>query len=185
MVKAILFFTLISSFLAGASWGQSLETRLATDPRTEPRGEYLSPDGTLIARVQPVGKSGREWAESRVEIRRRNGERLRGESFASVDHEHGEGVSYGAWTPDSMHFVFTTTSSGGHQPWRGPAYFYSRRRNLIAKLDDYIRVSPSQIFSVSAPDVVQINTYIPAPPGHPMEQTRVTSVRLGRLRIAS
>jgi hypothetical protein len=183
MSKAIILLTIVGLFFTSASGPQSASSRPATEPRKERGGEYRSPDKALIARILPVGKPGWELAESRVEIRNRGGRLLRYVSFASADHEHGEGVNYAAWTPDSMYFVFSTGSSGGHQPWRGPTYFYSRRQNLIRRLDDYIGLSPGLIFSVSAPDIVHINTYIPVPPGHSIEQYRLVRVKLGRLRL--
>lgn len=185
MSKAIILLALVGFFLSSASGSQSATSRPATEPRKGHGGEYRSPDKALIARVLPIGKSGWEWAESRVEIRNRNGRLLRFVSFASADHEHGEGVNYGAWTPDSMYFVFSTSSSGGHQPWHGPAYFFSRRHNLIRRLDDYIGVGPDLIFSVSAPDIVHINTYIPVPPGRSIDQYRPVHVKLGRLRVGT
>jgi len=185
MSKAIFLFALVGFFRGSESGSQPVTSRPATEPWKERGGAYRSPDKALLARVLPIGKSGWEWAESRVEIRNRNGHLLRYLSFASADHEHGEGVNYGAWTPDSMFFVFSTSSSGGHQPWHGPAYFYSRRHNLIRRLDDYIGVGPDLIFSVSAPDIVHINTYIPVPPGRSIDQYRLEHVKLGRLRVGS
>ena len=183
MSKAIILLALMGFFLSSASGSQPATSRPATEPRKERGGAYRSPDKALIARVLPIGKSGWEWTESRVEIRNRNGRLLRYVSFASADHERGEGVNYAAWTPDSMYFVFSTSSSGGHQPWHGPAYFYSRRHNLIRRLDDYIGVGPDLIFSVSAPDILHINTYIPVPPGRSIDQYRLAHVKLGRLRV--
>jgi hypothetical protein len=185
MSKAIILLALVGLFLSSASGSQSATPRPATEPTKERGGAYRSPDKALTARVLPMGKPGWEWAESRVEIRNRSGRLLRYVSFASADHEHGEGVNYGAWTPDSMYFVFSTSSSGGHQPWHGPAYFYSRRHNLIRRLDDYIGVGPDLIFSVSAPDIVHINTYIPVPPGRSIDQYRPAHVKLGRLRVGT
>ena len=102
---------------------------------------------------------------------------------ARLDHQHGEGVSYAAWTPDSKFFVFSTSSSGGHQPWHGPAYFYARRQNRVLRLDDYIGIGPNLVFSVSSPDVLLINTYVQAPPEHAIDRYRPVQVRLGRLRV--
>ena len=48
------------------------------------------------------------------------------------------GVVRTAWTPDSQFFVYTLTSSGGHQPWYCPTLFYSRRKNAVRLLDDYV-----------------------------------------------
>src|SRR5262245_15244182 len=103
MSKAIILLAFVGLSLSSASGSQPATTRTATEPGKERGGEYQSPDKALIARVFPSGKSGWEWAESQVEIRNRKGGGLRYVSFASADHEHGEGVNYGAWTPDSMY----------------------------------------------------------------------------------
>jgi|ERR1044071_9115189 hypothetical protein len=89
------------------------------------RRTYLSPDKTLSAVVIPVGE-GEERRENRVEIREAGGKLLLAKSFVSRDGEHGYIVSRAAWTPDSRFFVFSVYSSGGHQPWNFPTYFYYR-----------------------------------------------------------
>ena len=165
--------------------GTVMQTRQATQPQMQPGGEYPSPDGTLVARVLPIGRSGWEWAESRVEIRSRGGKLLQSVSFASADREHGEGVAHAAWTPDSRFFVFNTSFSGGHMPWHGPAYLYVRRKNRFRRLDDYIGPGPCLPFSVAVPDVVRINAYDPivnARRGY--DSYRVVQVRLGRLQLS-
>ena len=183
MSKRVCLLILLSLTLALTSRAAYAESRAATEPQKERNGEYPSPDGALVARIRPIGKSGWEWSESRIEIRARSGRVLRYVSFASEDHEHGEGVSHAAWTPDSKFFVFSTSSSGGHQPWHGPAYFYARRQNRVLRLDDYIGVGPNLVFSVSSPDVLLINTYVQAPPEHAIDRYRPVQVRLGRLRV--
>jgi hypothetical protein len=90
---------------------------------------YESPSKALQALVVPIG------AESRVEIRSASGALLRRRSFASSDHNHGEQVNHAQWTSDGRFFVFTTGSSGGHQPWHVPTYFYSVGRNRFYGLD--------------------------------------------------
>jgi len=159
------------------------QTRKATQPQAQLGGEYRSPDHTLVARVLPIGKAGWAWAESRIDIRVR-GRLLRSVSFGSADNEHGEGVEHAAWTPDSQFFVFNTSSSGGHMPWHGPAYFYARRENRFRSLDDYIGPGPCLAFTVVAPDVVRTNIYeaiTDAMRGH--DTYRPVRVRLGRLRV--
>src|SRR5438876_8736581 len=78
---------------------------------------------TIRALIVPVG------AESRVEIRSASGALLRWRNFASSDHNHGECVDHAQWTSDGRFFVYTTSSSGGHQPWHVATYFYSVGRN--------------------------------------------------------
>jgi hypothetical protein len=89
---------------------------------------YESPSKTIRALV-PVG------AESRVEIRSASGALLRRRNFASSDHNNGECVDHAQWTSDGRFFVFTTSSSGGHQPWHVATYFYSVGRNRFYSLD--------------------------------------------------
>lgn len=90
---------------------------------------YESPSTNIRALIVPVG------AESRVEIRSASGALLRRKSFVSSDHNHGEGVDHAQWTSDGRFFVFTTRSSGGHQPWHVATYFFSLARNRIYSLD--------------------------------------------------
>src|SRR6266446_5664173 len=87
---------------------------------------YDSPDKRLRVIVIAVGQRGYKWYESRVEIRTSNGTVLRYRSFSSIDGEHGKGVGRAEWSTDGQFFVFNTSSSGGHQPWHIPTYFYSR-----------------------------------------------------------
>src|SRR2546423_446500 len=96
---------------------------------------YESPRKTIRALIIPIGAKGYETYESRFEIRSAAGALLRRKSFASRDHNHGEGVGHAEWTPNGRFFVFTTRSSGGHQPWHVATYFYSLRRNRFYSLD--------------------------------------------------
>src|ERR1044071_9390414 len=84
---------------------------------------YGSSDGKVKAVILSVGKKGYEERESRIEIRNAKGRLYRWKSFASADGEHGFGVAQSQWTPDSQFFIFSMSSSGGHQPWHQPIYF--------------------------------------------------------------
>ncbi len=99
---------------------------------------YKSPNKPIRALVVPVGARGYETYESRVEIRSSTGALLRRKSFASRDHNHGEGVGHAEWTPNGRVFVFNTNSSGGHQPWHYFTYVYSTRTNKFYKLDSIV-----------------------------------------------
>ena len=99
---------------------------------------YPSPDERLRAVVIPVGKKGFETQESRIEIRDARGRLLRWRSFASSDGEHGRGVGRAEWTADGQFFVFNASSSGGHQPWNLPVFFYARSENRFSSLDDFV-----------------------------------------------
>ena len=111
--------------------------------------KFGSPDGTLHALVAASGPGG----ESRVEIVA-NGRRLIQKSFASADGSHGYVVVHAAWTPDSRYFVFSLTSSGGHQPWLFPTYAYSRRTNDLSSLEGRIGPPTDPDFKLSPPDVL-------------------------------
>jgi hypothetical protein len=94
----------------------------------QPRS-YESPRKTIQALVVPAGP------ESRVEIRSASGALLLRRDFSSSDHNHGECVDHAEWTANGRFFVFTTTSSGGHQPWHVATYFYSVGRNRFYSFD--------------------------------------------------
>ncbi len=137
----------------------------------------ISPDGTLRARIVPVGKEGRE---SRIEIRDiKNQSILTTRSFASSDGEHGESVAHAVWSPNSRFFVFNTYSSGGHQPWHSPTYFYSVRDNVIRKLDDYIGPITAD-FQLRPPDVIKTRTLVPGE-GLDVDGGPNTAVKLSRI----
>jgi len=90
---------------------------------------FVSPHKGIRAQIVPVG------SESRVDIRSSSGVLLRRKDFTSRDQNHGEGVDHAEWTSDGRFFVFTTSSSGGHQPWHMATYFYSLRRNRFYSVD--------------------------------------------------
>ena len=77
----------------------------------------------------------------------------RWKSFASADGEHGFGVAKAQWTPNSQFFIFSMGSSGGHQPWHHPIYFYSRTENRFYCLDDYVGPITSA-FTLTKPNVI-------------------------------
>src|SRR5258708_3179950 len=99
---------------------------------------YTSPDGGLTALVEPVSKEeGRSENESRIEFKFIDGRIACAIDYSSEDSEHGFGVVKAEWTPDSEYFVFSLTSSGGHQPWHAPTQFLSRKDGTVRTLDDY------------------------------------------------
>src|SRR6184192_3665946 len=96
---------------------------------------YESPRKIIRALIVPVGARGFATYESRVELRSSSGALLRSKSFASRDHNHGEGVGHAEWTAEGRFFVFNTNSSGGHQPWHVTTYVYSVRSNRFYSVD--------------------------------------------------
>jgi hypothetical protein len=98
---------------------------------------YVSAHKGIQALVVPVG------TESRVEVRSSTGVLLRRRNFTSPDQQHGERVDHVEWTADGRFLVFTTSSSGGHQPWHVATYFYSVSRNRFYSLDAIVGATVS------------------------------------------
>ena len=96
---------------------------------------FESPNKAIRVVIIPIGATGFENSESRIEIRSARGKLLRRLNLASADHKHGEGVGHAEWTRNGGFFVFTTSSSGGHQPWHVATYFYSVAHNRFYSLD--------------------------------------------------
>jgi hypothetical protein len=114
-----------------------------------------SPDHQLRACVIEVGKFPPPLNESRVDIRDTSGKLVASRNFGSPKGDQGRSVVHSAWTPDSSFFVFSTQSSGGHSPWHWNTYFYSRKQNKFALLDDTIGAVIKPNFKVKAPDIVE------------------------------
>ncbi|MGD1026926.1 hypothetical protein [Candidatus Binatus soli] len=104
--------------------------------RAEAPGQVIaSPDGALRALIIPLHNNG-GFEESRVEIHGTGDKLLCTKDDSSNEGEHGLKVEKGRWTPDSRFFVYNTTSSGGHQAWHSPTFFYSRANNRIRNLEE-------------------------------------------------
>ena len=68
---------------------------------------------------------------NRPEVRG-NGQTLDQEpSVAHTTLEHGYGVTKAVWTPDSHFFVYSLESSGGHEAWHSPVWFYFRKEQEV------------------------------------------------------
>ena len=110
--------------------------------------------------ILPIRKWTREPTyksyESRLEFYSPRQELLCALDYSSEDHEHGFGVVKAAWTPDNNYFVFSLTSSGGHQSWHYPTHFYCTKDMKIYYLDEYSEASgiSKGEFILRAPDVV-------------------------------
>src|SRR5260370_25730727 len=97
-----------------------------------------SPDHQLRACVVEVGKFPPPLNESRVDIRDTSGRLVASRNFGSPKGDQGRSVVHSAWTPDSNFFVFSTRSSAGHSPWHWNTYFYIRKKNKLAVLNEPI-----------------------------------------------
>src|SRR5258708_4064772 len=119
-----------------------------------------SSDHALNAVVTPIG---REAKESRVEIQNSDGRALCTEDYSSADGEHGLAVTEDRWTPDSRFFVYSTSSSGGHQPYHAPTFFYSRRHNRVRDIQELthrmvVDQAPDAEFKIVPPDTLALVT---------------------------
>lgn len=103
--------------------------------------EYRFKDGNRVV-ISPIRKwtKDRDYTshESRLDFYSPDNELLCALDYSSEDHEHGFGVVKAAWTPDNDYFVYSLTSSGGHQAWHAPTLFYSVRDHEIRSLDRYV-----------------------------------------------
>jgi len=117
--------------------------------------EYLSPNGKYRAYVIALPKARYGSGESKIVIRTKDGKTLCSESYGSKDGEHGFGVEKAAWTPDSGFFVYSMSSSGGHQPWHSPIHFISVQDFKARRLDDHVGSITHPDFELHAPDTIR------------------------------
>jgi hypothetical protein len=125
---------------------------------TKGKHPYAAPDGSAHVMVLPVSKeAGRTEYESRIEFQSRDDSTLCVLDYSSEDGEHGFGVVKAEWTPDSRYFVFSLTSSGGHQSWHAPTQFFNRQDGTIRSLDDYFVASgiTTTDFRLIAPNTIK------------------------------
>jgi len=140
-----------------------------------------SPDHQLRACIVEVGKFPPPLNESRVDIRDTSGKVVASRNFGSPKGDQGRSVVHSAWTPDSNFFVFSTQSSGGHSPWHWNTYFYSRKKNKFALLDDTIGAVIKSNFTVKAPDIVQATVQGTAADPTDIQTGHVVTKHLGSL----
>src|SRR5215475_2710667 len=106
---------------------------------TNPRKEYRAKNGE---RVLVTNSSKTEATdESRLEFFSSTSQLLCSLDFSSKDGEHGFGVVKAAWTPDQRFFVFSLSSSGGHQTWHSPTFFYDLSDGTLRSLDTFVRAA--------------------------------------------
>jgi hypothetical protein len=124
---------------------------------------FVSPDGATHAVVLPVDVSlyTTPDMESRVVIHSSSGDTLNSEDHSSTRGENGHYVTSAKWSPDSEFFVYSLSSSGGHQPWSFPIMVFSRKRNAFATFSDMIHDEPtvSGDFEVSGPHTLTAKTW--------------------------
>jgi hypothetical protein len=123
---------------------------------------YTAPDGGLTVLVVPISKAaGRSEYESRIELKSADGGIACAIDYSSADSEHGYGVVKAEWTSDSQYFVFSLTSSGGHQAWHVPTQFLSRNDGTIRSLDDYFASAgiSNADFRLIAPNTIKTEVW--------------------------
>lgn len=129
-------------------------TRVAVGKSKTENKVYKAKGGS---RVVIVNKSKEEAApESVVAFYSPENQKMCSLSFLSEDGDHGYGVAKAGWTPDDKYFVFSMTSSGGHQSWHAPTLFYSVRHTEIESLDSYTAaagISKGE-FALKPPNIV-------------------------------
>ena len=145
-------------WLASAAFGLLVVGAHGQTCNAARKATYTSPDGSLVAVVQPSTKP--QTCESAVELKTGSGKVISRRSYQSADGSHGYGVVRADWTPDSKFFLVSLGSSGGHQPWHSPVEFFSRERSDFFSLDDALSnaiMNPE--FEVTAPDNVTVELY--------------------------
>ncbi len=123
--------------------------------------EFRSPNGKYLALVIPYPKAPHGAGESRIEIH--SGDAIvSSASYSSEDGEHGFGVERAAWSPDSKFFVYSMSSSGGHQAWHFPTYFVSVDDFKTRYLDNYVGSITLPEITFISPDTVQVYGHMPS-----------------------
>jgi hypothetical protein len=145
MKSAILTLLCFTIFLTGVAYGGNEEW-------------YPSPDSKYQAFVISLPRASYGTGESEVIIKTKGGKALISKSYGSEDGEHGFGVEKAQWMPDSHFFVYSMSSSGGHQPWRSPVYFISVHDLKIRSIEDYIGSPADPEFKLSSPDRISFMT---------------------------
>jgi hypothetical protein len=142
---------------------QLAKPRLANSCQNVASTSYAAPDSTMLVLVVPADKSlsATPDAESRVEFRNGAGKLLAAKDYSSPQGDDGYYVVKGAWTPDSEYFVYSITSSGGHEPWSFPTAVYSRHGNVVRYVDAMIGGKPnlSADFTIVAPHTLRTTTW--------------------------
>lgn len=111
-----------------------------------------SPDEKLKALIKAQNKQG----ETHLEIQKEDGTVLCKQDFTSEDTEHGLVANRAAWSPDSNFFYFTMRSSGGHMPWKATTRVYSRDKNKLFDIEDFLPPMAPGGFSIESPDILHV-----------------------------
>lgn len=113
--------------------------------------DYVSPDGSYIATILRSERTG----EDKVSVKSKDGETVCSKDYSSEDGQHGFAIKKAQWMPDSKFFVYSMSSSGGHQPWYFPIDFCSVSSREVMCLDEHTGPVASPWFTIQAPDVIK------------------------------
>lgn len=116
----------------------------------------VSPDKSLVATIEPFLKTKEKEAENIISIVKNDGTVLAQIDFRSPDKEHGYVIDKIQWTADSQFLVFSTYSSGGHQPWHTPTFFFARSDNKIRSVDDVLGPVLDANFEISSTNILKV-----------------------------
>jgi hypothetical protein len=157
--------------------------------KTQKTRRYRAPDGAASVTVFPARRRSETGAqEDRIEFYGADAKLLCALDYSSEDGEHGFGVVKAGWTSDSQYFVYSLTSSGGHQPWHAPTPFYSRASGRVRELDDFFDAAgiASADFKLVAPNTVEttilrekeeaVSVRLESLPGAPKHTRRIFSI---------
>jgi len=116
----------------------------------------VSPDKSLVATIEPFLKTKGKKAENIISVSKSDGTVLAQIDFRSSDTEHGYVIAQIKWSVDSHFLVFSTYSSGGHQPWHAPTFFFARSDNKIRSVDDLLGPVLDSNFKISSTNILKV-----------------------------
>lgn len=111
---------------------------------------FNSPDKTIRVVVSNIS----DGSESKIHIYNSKGKILFDTSYISKDHQHGFKIIQTNWTANSKYFVFSLSSSGGHQPWHSPIFIYSVEDKRLFSIDNILGAVTAD-FKLSPPDSLE------------------------------
>lgn len=126
--------------------------------------DHLSHDGNSRARITAVRTASKQTLESRIQFLDQRCKVLLERDYRSPSGEHGLFIEQASWTPDSKYFVYSTSSSGGHQPWQSLLFVYRRSENVLLDLQDFLPPVADSSFTLSEPDFITLIIWTPFEP---------------------
>lgn len=102
------------------------------------RFNYVAPDSQCTVNVFHMESAFPSVSEGILEFRTKQGKLLLKKNYPSKDGQHGYDIGPIGWTANSKFFLYTLTSSGGHQAWHQGVAVYSIQERRILNLEDYL-----------------------------------------------